>query len=419
MLLADRRDRPGGLDAAAPAARRRRHAFAAWCAIRGAWEPSACAFRSPSATSTDPPPSATPCAAWRRSCTWPRRSATSPGLDRGAQRDRHLADGRGGRAPGRPALRVLLARSAPRRHHRTRCLRAKALAEQAMREAELRLDRVRALDHLRARRPLDDAARAPRAVCRVMPVSGRGRAPFQPIWAEDVADLRRSAALRAGGGRSTARYELAGPETLSHERDRAHRAALARRRKRPLVHVPTPLVSRGLRRSSAVAGPSAFATWDEAELMEVSMTSARGAADAEAPRREAASGWRRCSAPADLSGRPSVGRRAAGANTRPRNRGRPPFPRAPTVAKMQASAATPTVAPDARGAGRELILCSRPEVSPRSTPPSSLLTRASRPEPFRSSAGSSRPRMSARPAVSRRPVISLKSLTSVFTAPSQ
>ncbi len=48
-------------------------------------------------------------------------------------------------------------------HHRTRCLRAKALAEQAVREADAALDRVRALDRLRPRRPLADAAGAPGA----------------------------------------------------------------------------------------------------------------------------------------------------------------------------------------------------------------------------------------------------------------
>jgi hypothetical protein len=53
-------------------------------------------------------------------------------------------------------------------------------------------------------------------------------------------------------------------------------------RRRPLVHVPTPIVSRGLRLLERVGGARAVATWDEAELMETAMTSPRGAADAEA-----------------------------------------------------------------------------------------------------------------------------------------
>jgi NADH dehydrogenase len=48
-----------------------------------------------------------------------------------------------------------------------------------------------------------------------------------------------------------------------------------------LVHVPTPIVSRALRLIERVSGQNAFATWDEAELMEVPMLSTRGAADVE------------------------------------------------------------------------------------------------------------------------------------------
>ena len=44
----------------------------------------------------------------------------------------------------------------------------------------------------------------------------------------------------------------------------------------------TPLVSRGLRLLEAAMGARAPATWDEAELMEVSMLSRRGSADVEA-----------------------------------------------------------------------------------------------------------------------------------------
>jgi NADH dehydrogenase len=114
-----------------------------------------------------------------------------------------------------------------------------------------------------------------------MPVSGSGRARFQPIWAEDAADCVL-AALRSGDGDGVRhrRYELAGPETLSHS-EIVQTVLRSLGRSRPLVHVPTPLVSRTLRLLEAAMGPRAFATWDEAELMEVSMTSGGGAADAE------------------------------------------------------------------------------------------------------------------------------------------
>jgi len=164
-------------------------------------------------------------------------------------------------------------------HHRTRCLRAKALAEQAVREADLHSTVFApSIVYAPGDRWLTLLERM--AWLPVMPVSGRGRASFQPIWAEDVADCV-VAALRAEVPHAHERYELAGPETLSHtEMVRLLLHSLGR--KRPLAHVPTPIVSRGLRALERVLGPSAFATWDEAELMEVSMTSPRGAADAEA-----------------------------------------------------------------------------------------------------------------------------------------
>src|SRR5438128_2101696 len=112
-----------------------------------------------------------------------------------------------------------------------------------------------------------------------VPVPGRGRAACQPIWAEDVADCVIGA-LRAPAPEPHARYELAGPQTLTHN-EFLHVVVRSLGKHRPLVHVPTPLVSRGLRALEAVSGPRAFATWEEAELMQVPMVSARGTADAE------------------------------------------------------------------------------------------------------------------------------------------
>ncbi len=93
--------------------------------------------------------------------------------------------------------------------------------------------------------------------------------------------MRTSAERRAGAERRLRpRYELAGPETLSHT-DLVRIVLRSLNRKRPLVHVPTPVVSRALRLLERVSGPNAFATWDEAELMEVPMVSTRGTADVE------------------------------------------------------------------------------------------------------------------------------------------
>jgi NADH dehydrogenase len=163
-------------------------------------------------------------------------------------------------------------------HHRTRCLRAKAVAEKAVREASLR-STVFAPSIVYA--PGDPwlTLLERLSLLPLMPVSGRGRALYQPIWAEDVADCV-VAALRQPGGERHTRYELAGPETLSHN-DMVRILLESSGRRRPLLNVPTPIVSRALRLAERMMGPRTPATWDEAELMEVSMTSPRGAADAE------------------------------------------------------------------------------------------------------------------------------------------
>jgi uncharacterized protein YbjT (DUF2867 family) len=161
-------------------------------------------------------------------------------------------------------------------HSRARFLRAKALAEQAVREAEMRSVVLSpSIVYTPGDRWLTLLERL--ALLPAMPFSGSGRALYQPIWAEDVADCAIGA-LRSP--ELAGSFELAGPQTLSHEqivREVLHTVG----RSRPLVHVPTPVLARGLRLLEAAAGTHAPATWDEAELMEVSMVSARGTADAE------------------------------------------------------------------------------------------------------------------------------------------
>jgi uncharacterized protein YbjT (DUF2867 family) len=110
----------------------------------------------------------------------------------------------------------------------------------------------------------------------VLPVSGHGDARFEPIWAQDAA--RCVIGALAQGGRD--RYELAGPEQLSYDEmsDLVSRIA---GRPRSLVHLPLPLVRAGLIGIRSLFGEAVFATWEEAELMEVPMISERGTADAE------------------------------------------------------------------------------------------------------------------------------------------
>lgn len=160
---------------------------------------------------------------------------------------------------------------------RTRFFRAKWLAEQAVRSS-----------------PLQSTIFAPSIVydqsdpwvtllrrfsfLPVMPVSGDGGARFEPIWAADVA---RCVVNALDAGSSVAeRHELAGPEALSYDEmsDIVSRVA---GRPRPLVHLPLWMVRAGLLAMRSVFGEAVFATWEEAELMEVPMISERGTADAE------------------------------------------------------------------------------------------------------------------------------------------
>jgi NADH dehydrogenase len=111
----------------------------------------------------------------------------------------------------------------------------------------------------------------------VMPIAGSGDAEYEPIWAEDAA-AAVMAVLDGANGRE--RLELAGPQRLTY--DGIARTYLAvKDRHRRLLHVPRPLVRWGLKAVEEVQGSAAFATWDEAELMEIPMLSERGTADAE------------------------------------------------------------------------------------------------------------------------------------------
>ena len=112
-----------------------------------------------------------------------------------------------------------------------------------------------------------------------VPISGSGRAAYQPIWAEDVVDCVMAALGRNGD--AAERYELAGPETMTYD-DVARVVLRSLGRRRRLLHVPLPVVQSTLHAVQAVMGAAAPATWDEVELMEAPMTSATGIADAQA-----------------------------------------------------------------------------------------------------------------------------------------
>ena len=163
-------------------------------------------------------------------------------------------------------------------HSRTRFFRAKALARRAVEEASLATTVFSPSIVYSPGDPwltlLERLSLLP-----AVPVSGSGRAEYQPIWAEDVADCVVASLNGAGASRRSS-FELAGPETLSYDTIvRTAMRPLGRRRR--LVHVPLPLVRLSLETLERLVGPAAFATWEEAELMEEPMTSGHGTADAE------------------------------------------------------------------------------------------------------------------------------------------
>jgi NADH dehydrogenase len=165
-------------------------------------------------------------------------------------------------------------------HDRTRFLRAKALAEEAVRESAVRHTVFApSLIYAPGDRFLVLLERLA-LLAPIVPMSGRGEALFQPLWAQDAADCVM-AALAAPAAAGSVRHELAGPDTLSH-REIVGVVLRAAGRPRRTVPVPTPLVSRALRLGHALMKSKAPVVWDEAELLEVSMLAARGTADAEA-----------------------------------------------------------------------------------------------------------------------------------------
>ena len=174
-------------------------------------------------------------------------------------------------------------------HDRTRFLRAKALAEDAVTGAQALRTTVVAPSLIYAPQSPWLASLQRAALLPLVPMSGRGRAVYQPIWAEDVADCV-VAILERGQDEQTERIELAGPQTLSFE-EIVRLVVRSFGRERPVLPVPARLVRGSLRAAEALLGDRAPVTWDELELFEVSLTSDRATSDARAlgvtPRRMA------------------------------------------------------------------------------------------------------------------------------------
>jgi NADH dehydrogenase len=166
-------------------------------------------------------------------------------------------------------------------HSQSRFFRAKALAEQAVEDAGIETVVFTPSIIYSPRDPwitlLGRLAMLP-----VVPISGGGGAVYEPIWALDAAGAVMSVLEQEpGAANHHRRLELAGPQRLTYD-DIVRTYLEAKGRHRRLVHVPLPLVRWGLKAVEEVQGSLAFATWDEAELMEIPMVSQRGTTDAEA-----------------------------------------------------------------------------------------------------------------------------------------
>lgn len=163
----------------------------------------------------------------------------------------------------------------------SRFMRAKALAEQAVERSSLQTVTIRPSIMISAGdqwvRLLLRMAAGP-----VMPISGRGLAVYQPLAAEDAASgvvnllTRDGLWPKAGKGD----FDFAGPETLTHA-DLVKSILRANGVSRLLLPVPLGAVMHALKFVERVNGPDAFATWDEAQLLEISMVSPGGTAGLE------------------------------------------------------------------------------------------------------------------------------------------
>jgi NADH dehydrogenase len=172
-------------------------------------------------------------------------------------------------------------------HHPMRMQRAKALAAAALAEASIP---TTTFAHSLVYAPGDRHLRWLERLgyLPAVPLVGRGIARTQPLWAEDAADCLLAAIERPPQRR--ARYELAGPETLT-QREFVRLVLAASGRRRRTVALPLAGLRAALQAEETLAGPASLVTWDDAQMLAVEMLSARGTTDAESlgvrPRRVA------------------------------------------------------------------------------------------------------------------------------------
>ncbi|MGK2932397.1 MAG: NAD(P)H-binding protein, partial [Solirubrobacterales bacterium] len=159
---------------------------------------------------------------------------------------------------------------------RTRFFRAKWVAEQAVLNSDLETTIFRPSIVFDNSDPWITLLRR-LSFLPMIPISGDGSSVYQPIWADDVARAVMASLEKPADNEIV---DLAGPETLTYSQMSILVGQLAGRPRR-LWHVPLPIVHLALSTLHEIFKEKVFATWQEAELMRVSMTSNRGTSDVE------------------------------------------------------------------------------------------------------------------------------------------
>ena len=164
-------------------------------------------------------------------------------------------------------------------HHPMRMQRAKALAAAAITESTVA---TTTLAHSLIYAPGDRHLRWLERLgyLPAVPLVGRGIARTQPLWAADAADCLIAALDAPPDAGTHARYELAGPETLT-QREVVRLVLAASGRRRRALPLPLTGLRAALRAEETLAGPTSLITWDEAQLLAVEMLTMRGTRDVE------------------------------------------------------------------------------------------------------------------------------------------
>ncbi len=164
-------------------------------------------------------------------------------------------------------------------HHPMRMQRAKALAAAAIAESTVA---TTTLAHSLIYAPGD---RHLRWLERLgLPARGAAGGARDRAHAAALGRRRRRLpdrrARRAPAAGTHARYELAGPDTLT-QREVVRLVLAASGRRRRALPLPLTGLRAALRAEETLAGPTSLITWDEAQLLAVEMLTTRGTKDVE------------------------------------------------------------------------------------------------------------------------------------------